>query len=92
MRAESFSSKQYPAYVHVSSVSLYPRKRFIRGAVTNGKTWIFLLMTFNDNYDGAGYQQSEPVRYGTVSSLNGEVEVPKPWPDLIAAILSHWVS
>ena len=47
-------------------------------------------MKFNDNYDGAGYQQSQPVEYGTVASFDDGMVVSKPWPDLIAAISSHW--
>ena len=92
MLAESFSSEQYPACVIVSSVSLYPRKKIIRGALTNGRCWIFLLMKFNDNFDGASYQQSRLMEYATAKSFDDGIVVSRPWPDLIVAILSHWVS
>jgi hypothetical protein len=32
------------------------------------------------------------VEYGTVPSFDDGMVVSKPWPDLIAAILLHWVS
>jgi len=67
------------------------QKQIIRGALTDGRTWIFLLVKLNDNYDGAGYLQSQPVQYGTAPSFNDGVVVPSPWPGLIAAILSYWI-
>ena len=70
----------------------YLRKKVLRGAVTNGRDWIFLCVKFNDNYDGASYQQSLIVRLEQRRSIDGQVVIPKPWPDLIAAILVDWVS
>ena len=69
-----------------------PRKKVIRGALTNGHDWVFLLIKLNNDYDGASYKQSEAVQLITTKSGDGQPVVPGPWPDLIAAILSHWVS
>ena len=71
---------------------LYLRKKILRGALTNGRDWIFLLIKFNDDYDGASYKQSVLIQLESARSLNGQVVISEPWPDLIAAILSHWVS
>jgi hypothetical protein len=66
-------------------------KKVLRGALTNGRDWIFLLINLNDDYDGALYKQSDMVQLRTMKSLDGRLVIPAPWPDLIAAILSHWV-
>ena len=70
----------------------YLRKKILRGALTNGRDWIFLLIKLNDDYDGASYKQSGVVQFNITKSLDGKLVIPGPWPDLIAAILSHWVS
>jgi hypothetical protein len=77
--------------VHISN-ALYLRKRVLRGALTNGRDWIFLLIKLADDYDGASYKQSAVVQLRTTKSFDGQPVIPKPWPDLIAAILSYWVS
>lgn len=70
---------------------LYLRKNILRGALTNGLDWIFLLIKLNDDYDGASYKQSAVIRLRTAESLSGELAITEPWPYLIAAILLHWV-
>lgn len=69
----------------------YLRKKILRGALTNGLDWIFILIKLNDDYDGASYKQSAVIRLRTAESLSGELAITEPWPDLIAAILLHWV-
>ena len=71
---------------------LYLRKKVLRGALTNGRDWIFLLIKLNDDYDGASYKQSSVIELRTTASLSGQVSIIEPWPDLIAGILLHWVS
>ncbi len=71
---------------------LYLRKKVLRGVLTNGHKWIFLLIKLNNDYDGASYQQSSVVQLYTTKDPNGLLVIHEPWPDLIAAILSHWVS
>jgi len=87
--------------VRVPNVLQYLRKKVLHGALTNGRDWIFLLVKFNDNYDGAFYKQSFVVKYytqppvglsRTTESPDRQVVIPKPWPDLIAGILVYWVS
>ncbi|KAF9061542.1 hypothetical protein BDP27DRAFT_328388 [Rhodocollybia butyracea] len=63
----------------------YYGKDTIRGAVSNGNEWIFIILHLNKDNDGASFQTSSVVKY--VVSNN---EVDKPWPDLIAGILSSW--
>ncbi|KIJ51002.1 hypothetical protein M422DRAFT_204014 [Sphaerobolus stellatus SS14] len=67
------------------------QKKVLRGALTNGRDWIFLLMKFNDNYDGASYMHSPVIQLTTTKDLNGRVVISEPWPNLIAAILLYWI-
>jgi hypothetical protein len=77
--------------VHISNVLLYLRKKFLRGALTNGRVWIFLLVKLNDNYDGTSYKQSSVFELPTLGSLTRQLKVTRE-PDLIAGILAYWVS
>ena len=93
MHAESFSSKQILRAVTFTFLILfYLRKKILRGALTNGRDWIFILVTFNDNFDGATYKQSDVVSIIHYEGSDGQIVIPSPRPDLIAAILLHWVS
>jgi hypothetical protein len=60
--------------------------------LTNGHDWIFLLIKLNDDYDRGFYKQSDIVQLEIAKGVNGKLLIPGPWPDLIAAILLHWVS
>jgi len=70
-------------------VVFHPRKKVLCGTLTNGHDWIFLLIKLNDNYNEASYMQSDVVSMPG-KSPDGEL-ILGPWPDLIAAILLHWV-
>jgi len=69
----------------------YFRKQILRGALTNGHEWIFLLLKLNNNHDGASYWQSNVVKFTPGSTHDGQL-ILGDWPDLIAGILSHWVN
>ncbi|KAG1800027.1 hypothetical protein EV424DRAFT_1438853 [Suillus variegatus] len=66
-------------------------QKVIRGALVNGSDWIFILMTLNDNYDGASYKQSVALSMDPYHTPNHQLVNPELWPDLIAAILAHWI-
>jgi len=65
--------------------------KFVRGALTNGREWIFLHLKFTDDYEGASYSQSPIIKWTATENLDGVGEVLRPWPDLIAAILADWI-
>jgi hypothetical protein len=67
---------------------LFLRKTIIRGALTSGRDWIFIIVKLNNDYNGASYRQSNVIQ------LNPTCDdyQPKNPTDLIAAILSYWVS
>ncbi|KAH9042966.1 eukaryotic translation initiation factor eIF2A-domain-containing protein [Lactarius deliciosus] len=66
------------------------QKKVLRGALTNGHNWIFLLVKLNDDYEGASYHQSTMIQLETVRDVDDQLVIREPWPDLIAAILSYW--
>ncbi len=90
MRESSSVCRSSSLLAHISNVLLYLRKKILRGALTNGHDWIFLIVKLDDNYDGASYQQTSMVQLPTVGSLTTFGNQPEP--DLIAGILAHWVS
>lgn len=58
--------------------------------ITNGHEWIFILMKLNEGYDGASYDNSPVVKLRIIES-DDQTAFVAPWPNLIAAILAHWV-
>src|SRR6266550_9061513 len=79
--------------VRVSDMSFYHSKQVVRGALTNGREWIFLLVKLNDDRNGASFMQSDIIHLNTQQEkLSGPQVMIRPFPDLIAGILSHWVS
>ncbi|KAG1727127.1 hypothetical protein EDB19DRAFT_1750969 [Suillus lakei] len=67
------------------------QKKVLRGALTDGHDWMFLFIKFNDNYDGASYQQSRLLKLRATKDVDDRPVIHRPWADLIAAILSYWV-
>lgn len=77
--------------VYVPNQSSNHRKNVIRGALTAGENWLFIVLVMNPDGDGATYRWSEQI---TVVSETppGFKTVTSPWPDIITAILVDWVS
>ncbi|KAK2463859.1 hypothetical protein APHAL10511_004164 [Amanita phalloides] len=67
-------------------------KQVVRGALTNGREWIFLLVKLNDDGNGASFMQSDIIHLNVRQEvLSGPQVMIRPFPDLIAGILSHWM-
>ena len=67
-------------------------KDILRGALTNGREWIFLIVS-RKNGDGATYKESFVHTYDVLhTAKHSPPDIVKPKPDLIAGILSYWVS
>ncbi|KAF5381638.1 hypothetical protein D9615_005460 [Tricholomella constricta] len=79
------------AVAEIYACGKFLQKKILRGALTNGRDWIFILVTFNDNFDGATYKQSDVISIIHNEDSDGKIVIPGPRPDLIAAILLHWV-
>ncbi|KAF9642126.1 hypothetical protein BDM02DRAFT_3124827 [Thelephora ganbajun] len=67
----------------------YLKKNVIRGALTNGRDWIFLILYLNEDGGGGTYLQSRPIELQVSSSYPYSVLPPEP--DIIAGILAYWM-
>ncbi|KAF5328445.1 hypothetical protein D9619_013270 [Psilocybe cf. subviscida] len=63
-------------------------KKVIRGALTNGHTWIFLIVKFGDK--GISYSRTEPITMINVNAEIQKVTVSEYAVALISSILAHW--
>ena len=77
--------------MHISNVLLHYRKKIIRGALTNGRDWLFLFIKLNDDYNGASYKESALIQLSIKGVLGSQLQLSSE-PDLIAGILAYWVS
>jgi hypothetical protein len=68
---------------------LFPRRGTLRGALSNGHSWVFIIVVVNPDGNGAKYRYSIPIE---VQSGVPYLQIAKPWPDVLAGILFHWVS
>jgi len=68
---------------------LISRQTHIRGALTNGYEWIFIILSVNPN-GGASYRASIPQSAAPVQE-GDQITIHKTQPDLIAGILTSWV-
>ncbi|KAG2116645.1 uncharacterized protein F5147DRAFT_769016 [Suillus discolor] len=67
------------------------QRKFIHGALSNGQAWIFLFLTLNDGFNGATYKQSDEIVVNLSWASEGRTSVCAPQPDIIAAVLAHWI-
>jgi len=68
------------------------RKEFLRGALTNGHRWIFLILHLNPDGIGGTFKRSVDLELPVIAGLAGRSrEVVKPLADLIAGVLLFWV-
>ncbi|KAL0958125.1 hypothetical protein HGRIS_000293 [Hohenbuehelia grisea] len=67
------------------------KKSRLRGTITNGFTWIFIIVYLNDT-DGGTYSVSQPLAF-SVSQANELYHIPETdkMPNLISAILTYWL-
>ncbi|KAF8323470.1 uncharacterized protein EI90DRAFT_3130339 [Cantharellus anzutake] len=65
-------------------------KSVVRGALTVGDRWIFLIIVMNANGDGAKYWKSRGIGVLTTTPPE-DTAITSPWPDVIAGILAHWM-
>lgn len=70
------------------------RKPLLRGTLTNGLIWIFIVVYVDDASPyGGTYRVSEPVMF-SITKAPELYHVPEtdPAPNLISGILTYWVS
>ncbi|KAK0434304.1 hypothetical protein EV421DRAFT_1740954 [Armillaria borealis] len=66
-------------------------EKFLRGALTDGHQWIFLILHLNSDGNGGTFKRSVTVHLSVSGLPGGPQEVAKPTADLIAGILSFWI-
>jgi len=89
--AKQLESVPCQSYFPVVNDNAAAEKTFIRGTVTDGHNWIFLVLKMNANGDGAIYAQSlHRIRLMTVVPP-GDEEISRTMCDVIAGIITYWV-
>ena len=74
----------------MSLLSLFCRKNTIRGVLTNGRGWIFLILTLNS--DGGGTYLESPEILVSWSGAPSSTEKPDiEAVSLVSLILADWV-
>ena len=78
--------------VFLRTCSLYYRVRVkvVRGAISNGHEWAFMLLRLNENRKGGTYKVSRPMQV-VAFERNYPSHVMIRGPDVVAGILAHWV-
>lgn len=67
----------------------YLGKGIIRGALTNGHDWIFLILYLNKDGDGGTYAESPTIKIQVSDTF--PYHVISPGPDIVAGILAYWM-
>ncbi|KAF8630304.1 hypothetical protein AX17_005440 [Amanita inopinata Kibby_2008] len=66
-------------------------KHHIRGALTNGYQWLFLILTVDPNGQGGSYRISPRPHSVAPQDTGGDLVIPDKMPDMIAGILATWI-
>lgn len=85
--ADLYACAKRLKYERPSPLLIPFRKTTLRGALTNGNQWYFILLKLNDDGVGATYQYTQQfsiIPYSPHDTPSGA--------DLIAGILSYWAS
>ncbi|KAG5650126.1 hypothetical protein H0H81_000599 [Sphagnurus paluster] len=64
-------------------------KTIIRGALTNGIEWIFMVLVLDQDGDGGKYFESEHIKLRRLADEGGEVS--REASSLIAAVIAYWI-
>lgn len=79
--------------IYLYSSHIWHRKNVLRGALTNGYAWIFIVLSLpQDGSAGASYKFSHPVHVDISRPMPGPAEYMGPGANMVAGILSYWVS
>jgi len=67
------------------------KKIHIRGTLTNGYEWLFLVLNVNSNGKGASYRISDRSYSAAPQETGVNMVIPDMPPDMIAGILASWI-
>lgn len=64
----------------------------IRGVITNGYEWMFIILSVDKDGERASYKFSATIQYNVSydPSVRLKVNIHEPWPDILAGTLAHW--
>ena len=65
------------------------REKVVRGVVSDGREWKFIILYLNKDRKGGGYKVSPQVVIGY--EPNDPFHDIRPGPDIVTGILAHWV-
>lgn len=85
-KAEAFNLTQHLPQVvgEILACARHFEKKVLRTTLTNGRSWIFVIVCLNEGNNGASYRHSEEIKLdASPTSL---------MPDLISATLLSWIS
>jgi len=74
---------------HVTSSQASSRAKIVRGAISNGYKWVFVILQLDENGKGGGYKISPEIAIDFERNFPNHVS--GRGPDIIAGILAHWV-
>ena len=90
--AEMYASAKYLMYDSGSLPMLFinvephsTRKGILRGALTNGHEWIFLILYLNEDGNGGTYAESPTIKIQVSDSYS--YRVLSPGPDIVPGLL-----
>lgn len=73
----------------VTNVPHLSSKQILRGAVTNGYEWVFVIFYLDKDGIGGTYKASPPIRINVGN--NYPYHVHSPEPNIVAGIVAYWV-
>ena len=77
--------------VHVYFSQDVPREMVIRGALSDGYRWVFIVLRLNEDGKGGVFWMTGDIDLGSGFDELERVNVIDPGPDIVAAILAYWV-
>ena len=87
LRSVSWSARLNPSRLSHKIL----RKAFIRGALTDGKDWIFIIVKMNPDGDGGAYARSKELSLITPVFPDGK-EISRTMCSVIVGIIAHWAN
>jgi len=75
--------------IHIPFSQGLSRAEIVRGAISNGYQWAFIILQLNENGRGGKYRISPEIVINFEDKFPNHVA--NRGPDIIAGVLAHWV-
>ncbi|KAF9486035.1 hypothetical protein BDN70DRAFT_847029 [Pholiota conissans] len=82
------------AVCEIYTCGKYLGKQILRGTLTNGSDWIFIIVRINADSNGASFSYSSPISSsaGIIHPDGNVLKLGNDWSDIVAGILYHWIN